>query len=166
VELPASRARVIGYVLGLGVFALPLGAAFCSIWWGWKVPGRELPQEDTPPPGGPLRIGAQREGPGGVRVVMRNASGGKLRLVVPGGLGRVLRLVPAGPVPFTLPGKPSEAVYDEKLDAVVELLPGDSYSRVLTGEIPGDRFRAVYDSRGAGLPEGAWSGRAVSGTVR
>lgn len=164
-ELPASKAKVIGYVLGLGVFFAPLGWMFCSVWWGWRVPRREAPREDAPSGGTPLRIDAHREGRGGVRVVMRNSSRKKLRIVVPRSLGRALRLVPAGP-PAALPDEPAEVVYDKELDSVVELLPGDSYSRVLRGKVPRGRFRAVYDSRGAGVPEGVWPGRAVSRTVR
>jgi hypothetical protein len=121
-----------------------------------------LPDPDTLATSGPVRVTVERMSTARVRVELGNGTEQKLRIVVPGDLGRALRLVPAGSPANGEPG----LAYDDARDAVVEVLPGDSYSRALKGVVPLGPFRAVYDTRGEGLPDGAWSGRAVSKAVR
>jgi hypothetical protein len=131
-------------------------------------------EEETAGPRGadadtaPLGLSASRRPDGGIDVALRNQSGRKLRLVVPGGPGRAVTFVPAGgagPAGGVPEARPAGPVFEPKLDAVIELLPGASYTCLIRGAGTDGPVRAVYDSRGEGLPEGAWSGRAVSDVI-
>jgi hypothetical protein len=189
VTLDARRARVLGSAIGIAVFVVPMGLVILSLWL--HEPGADGEQtgvgrpasaarpagrirgvsRSSQPPGArgltrdaPIAVGLRRVSTAEVEVTLRNVSGRRLRLVVPGGPGRVVRMVPRDAAP-ALPRWP---VYDPDHDAVVELLPGASYTCVIRDkkEFPPGPFRAVYDSRGKGRPATAWSGRAESNVVR
>lgn len=174
-SLPSpQRMRLIGGVAGLLIFAVPLALLYASMKAELSSQGAPEAVSAAPAgqiaragagaggealPSGPLALEiARRSGPD-VELRLRNVSQGRLRIAVPAAAGDIIRFVAVGSAPKGPAGPCDPAAW-----AVIELLPGDAYSRVYRDAVEPGRgpIRALYDSRVPNLPEGAWSGRVES----
>jgi hypothetical protein len=152
-----------GKMIAFGVFFVPLVALGAWVWETTPEGGARSRRKasGTDGPGGPgaLAVSFSRPGPGEIRVTYANASSRRIAIAVPGRPGGLLRIVKPG-VP---PGAARQLKFDDKRDAVVEILPGGAYHQRYRTNAP-RAVEVIYDARGTGLPPGTWRGIARSGT--
>jgi len=113
---------------------------------------------------GPVALTLKRVSNYKIEVAFTNVSEKDLWLAVPDGPGGLVRVAPAGKEPAAA----IEPLYDaDRDDYVKKLLAGAEHHIKLKRQagFPRGRIRAVYDSRGPGVPGKAWRGKVESPPV-
>lgn len=155
-ELPSpQRMRLIGSILGFLIFVVPLALLYVSMKSELSSPPREEPPARKEQlQRGPLVLEIAGRRGSDVELRFKNVSAGPLKIAVPAGPSGLLTFLPRGAKKVGTSPQPVAGSY-----AVIELLPGDSYSRLYKDVANWNGPVAVYyDSRLPGLPADTWSG--------